>query len=891
MLLRDPLVLCTAAVFAGFIGIYTLPFVSYATLVSFVVGWADPILICLAVLAFLSGVRHLHPEERQFWLLMTVAFVCATGGTWLRLAIPAAEWKAVGRFAEDLVFLMQFILMFLAISLNPHTDERRWSVNSIRFRLESIGTISFASMIFFYFVILPTYYGNGADNYALPKSMHIALDTMLIFSFFYVASFSASRRWTTIYRLFGVSLMLWLATDVVELMLATGRLDIPGGIPYGTIYDFLAFVPFGLAAVAARIGRAGISRSEEPAPALPARNPRQIRYLFGPLAVYTTSLPLIHFALSSLGLLEDATRTARETCVFFGLVLLGALTLINEKLIERQRRNTEQENKRLAAFPIKNPNPFMTFAADGAVKFLNPAAKRVLAELGIDAIEAFLPTKHADIVADCVQTRGGYRDIEVTVDDRVFSFGYYSDPSGDDVFVYVMDITERKRAEGKLKHDALHDTLTGLPNRTMVMEMLSSSIEEARGNPRYRFALVFLDIDRFKMVNDSLGHLAGDRFLVEIGKRLALCVRRNDVIGRFGGDEFVVIVDDIKNVKEATRTAERIQTALRQPLTIDGQEIVTSACMGIAMSDPSRTRPEDYLRDADTAMYRAKQRDLAGYEVFDQRMHKHAIAQLKLENMLRRAIDADELILYYQPFVSLADGRMVGCEGLIRWQHPEIGLVSPGDFIPVAEDTGLIIPIGWWVIEQACEQLQEWEQLIGKRDFKLSVNVSNKQLGEAQFVEKLERRLSRYDIDRGRLCLEITESVMTDLGERVVTLLHDIKQLGVRLAIDDFGTGYSSLSYLRDFPVDVLKIDRAFVNSLEEKKKDRAIVQAITTLAESLELTVIAEGVETLQQANRLRHLGCSLAQGFLFSMPVEAWKAEELMHKETLTATDYVAA
>ena len=380
-------------------------------------------------------------------------------------------------------------------------------------------------------------------------------------------------------------------------------------------------------------------------------------------------------------------------------------------------------------------------------------------------------------------------------------------------------------------------------------------------------------------------------FLVEIGKRLALCVRRNDVIGRFGGDEFVVIVDDIKNVKEATRTAERIQTALRQPLTIDGQEIVTSACMGIAMSDPSRTRPEDYLRDADTAMYRAKQRDLAGYEVFDQRMHKHAIAQLKLENMLRRAIDADELILYYQPFVSLADGRMVGCEGLIRWQHPEIGLVSPGDFIPVAEDTGLIIPIGWWVIEQACEQLQEWEQLIGKRDFKLSVNVSNKQLGEAQFVEKLERRLSRYDIDRGRLCLEITESVMTDLGERVVTLLHDIKQLGVRLAIDDFGTGYSSLSYLRDFPVDVLKIDRAFVNSLEEKKKDRAIVQAITTLAESLELTVIAEGVETLQQANRLRHLGCSLAQGFLFSMPVEAWKAEELMHKETLTATDYVAA
>ncbi len=890
-LLRDPLVLVTAAVFAGITGIYTLPFVSYSTLVSFVVGWADPILICLAVVAFLSGIRHLHPEERQFWLLMTVAFVCSTGGTWLRLAIPEAEWRAVGRFAEDFVFLVQFILMFLAISLNPHTDERRWSLNSIRFRLESIGTISFASLIFFYFVILPAYYGNGADNFALPKSMHVALDTMLIFSFFYIASFSASRRWTTIYRLFGVSLMLWLVSDVVELMLVTGRLDIPGGIPYGTIYDFLSFLPFGLAAIAARIGRAWIGREEEPAPSLPARNPRQIRYLFGPLAVYTTSLPLIHFALSSLELLEDSTRPARETCVFFGLVLLGALTLVNEKLIERQRRSTERENKRLAAFPIKNPNPFMTFGSDGAVKFLNPAAQRTLGELGIDAIEAFLPAKHAEIVAECARTRGGYRDIEVSVDDRVFSFGYYSNTSGDDVFVYVMDITERKRAEGKLRHDALHDTLTGLPNRTLVMEILSRSIERAQRNPRYRFALVFLDLDRFKMVNDSLGHLAGDRFLVEIAKMLSRCLRRNDVVGRFGGDEFVVIVDDIKNLNEATRTAERIQSALRQPLTIDGHEIVTSACMGIAMSDPSRSRPEDYLRDADTAMYRAKQRDLAGFEVFDQRMHEHAIAQLKLENDLRRAIDADELILYYQPYVSLTDGLMVGCEGLIRWQHPEIGLVPPDDFIPVAEDTGLIVPIGWWVIEQACGQLQEWEKLVGDRAFTLSVNVSNKQLGEARFVEKLEHLLSRHDIDRGRLCLEITESVMTDLGDSVIALLDNIKQLGVRLAIDDFGTGYSSLSYLRDFPVDLLKIDRAFVSSLEENKKDRAIVQAIITLAESLELTVVAEGVETLQQANRLRDLGCRLAQGFLFSMPVEAWKAEELLRKETLTAVDYVAA
>jgi len=772
--------------------------------------------------------------------------------------------------------------MFLALSLNPHVEQQSASIDSMRFRLESIGTISFATLVLAYFTLIPMYYAESA-NYALQKSMHVALGAIMVFSFVYIASFSASRRWSSVYRLLALAAGIWMAYDIVELLLVTERFYVPGGIPYGTPYDLLAYLPFGVGVLAARLGRAESEDVDESAPGVAAPNPRHIRYLFGPLAIYTTSLPLIHFALSSNGMLDDATRGAREVSVFFGLVLLGSLTLVNEKLIERQRRRTEQENKRLAAFPAKNPNPFITFSSDGTVKFMNPSARRTVELLGLESIEEFLPDSHAQLVQDCMVTRSGYRDIEVAVGGRIYSFGYYPNPSGEEVFVYVLDITERKEAEGKLQYDALHDTLTDLPNRNLVMEILLRSIDRARRSDDYKFALLFVDLNRFKLVNDSLGHLAGDRFLVEISQRLTACLRSNDVVGRFGGDEFVVILDDIKDVDQACQAAERIQTELLDPVLIDGQEIVTTACIGIAMSNASRTQPEDYLRDADIAMYRAKDRDDTGYVVFDRAMHDEAISKLQLENRLRHALGADELLLHYQPYVSLANGQVLGFEGLIRWQPPDDAMISPGAFIPLAEDTGLIVPIGWWVIETACQQLEKWQQMAPMEPFTLSINVSSKQLGQRGFVDLLEEILKRYDIERSQLCLEITESVMTDLGEWVIELLDRVKALGVKLAIDDFGTGYSSLSYLRTFPVDILKIDRSFVMKLHETKEDVAIVAAIATLADTLDLAVVAEGVETVQQANQLRALGCRTAQGFLYSKPVPVDDAEALLLQKVI--------
>lgn len=880
---RDPVFLLTLAVFGLFVALYSLPVVSYRMLESFIAGWADLLLIGLAVLGFQWGKKRLHPEERTFWNLMTAAFVCYSGGVWLGLLIPETEWIVTDRMVEYLFFLLQFVFMFLALSLNPHTEEANWSINSIRFRLESMGTVSFAALVFVYFAIIPAYFGQPGQIASLhPRTMLVAIEPLLLFSFLYIASFSSNPRWTRIYRLFALAIGMWLVSDIVELAISANW--IPGGIPYGTAYDFLWYLPFAVAVAAARLGRSEMSDRDGPAPGLPARNSKQIRYMFGPLAVYTTALPLIHFFLSATGSLDDAGRAARETCVLFGLLLLGSLTLVNEKLIERQRRKTEAENKRLAAFPIKNPNPFMTFSGDGTLKFLNPAAIQTMQELELDSVEEFLPPRHSTLVTDCMLGRSAFRDIEVTVEGRVFSFGYYPNPSGDDVFVYVMDVTERKRAEGKLKFDALHDTLTGLPNRTLVLEILSRSIERAQRNPDFRFGVLFLDLNRFKLVNDSLGHLAGDRFLVEIAKRLERSLRPNDVVGRFGGDEFVIIVDDVRGAADVTKTAERVQEEVARPLVMEGQEIITSACIGIALSDTARVRPEEYLRDADIAMYRAKSKGMGGFEVFDQEMHEQAVAQLKLENRLRRAIDEDELVLYYQPYVSLTSGRIVGFEGLIRWQNPEFGLVPPGQFIPLAEDIGLIIPIGWWVIEQACDKLETWLEMVGDdADFTVSVNVSSKQLGEAAFVEKLDAILSRHSFDRKRLCLEITESVVTDLGDEVIQLLERIKELGVKLAVDDFGTGYSSLSYLRTFPIDVLKIDRAFVSTMEKSRKDIAIVRAITTLTRTLKLTAIAEGVETLEQANKLRALSCRVAQGYLYSPPVPGERAEHMLHEDLL--------
>jgi diguanylate cyclase (GGDEF)-like protein/PAS domain S-box-containing protein len=435
------------------------------------------------------------------------------------------------------------------------------------------------------------------------------------------------------------------------------------------------------------------------------------------------------------------------------------------------------------------------------------------------------------------------------------------------------DITRRKRTEEQILHDALHDALTGLPNRNLFLDRLGQAVARRRRHDDYHFAVLFLDLDRFKVVNDSLGHLAGDRLLVELARRLLACLRSEDTVARLGGDEFAILLDEIEDVRSATRVAERIQEELRQPCSLDGHEVFSTMSIGITLDDPRDRRPEELLRDADTAMYRAKAQGRDRHEIFDDAMHAKAVAALKLEADLRRALERGELRLAYQPIVALATGRAVGFEALARWPHPERGLVAPDEFVPLAEETGLILPVGRFVLREACRAARAWQES-GAPELSISVNVSAREFGQAGLVDRIESVLAEHGLPASRLRLEITESVIMEDPEEAVVRCLALRELGVRIDIDDFGTGYSSLSYLRRFPVDALKIDRAFVGGMDARTEDHEIVRAILNLASSLGIKTVAEGIETEAQLARLRGLGCELGQGYFLAPPVEEEEA-----------------
>ena len=447
----------------------------------------------------------------------------------------------------------------------------------------------------------------------------------------------------------------------------------------------------------------------------------------------------------------------------------------------------------------------------------------------------------------------------------------------------LTDIHERKRSEEQLLHDAFHDALTGLANRVLFIDRLGLALEQSRRRGG-EFAVLFFDLDRFKNINDSLGHSVGDDLLIELADRLRRFVRPGDTVARLGGDEFAVILADIEKPLDATMVAERLQEVLRDRFSIGEGQVVTSASIGIALSSPGYERPEDMLRDADIAMYRAKAAGRACYQVFDETMHRSAVALLKMEMDLRRALEHDHFVMFYQPIVSLDSGRIVGFEGLVRWQHPERGLIPPDRFIAVAEETGLIVPLGWWVLTEVCRQGSEWQRRYRlEPPLYVSVNISGKIVMQPDMVDRVIGILEQARLPPESLKLEITESVIMDHGEEALTRLSELRALGVRFSIDDFGTGYSSLSYLQEFSYDTLKIDRSFIEAMGRKEGNAAIIQTIVALAGMLHMDVVAEGVETPDQLDRLRQIGCQQAQGFWFSRPVDRHEAESLIQAGSL--------
>ena len=444
----------------------------------------------------------------------------------------------------------------------------------------------------------------------------------------------------------------------------------------------------------------------------------------------------------------------------------------------------------------------------------------------------------------------------------------------------VEDITATRDNKQRLLHDALHDRLTGLSNRALFMDRLEQAFARLERHPDTLFAVLFLDFDRFKNINDSLGHLAGDQLLKAIARRLLECLRPGDTVSRFGGDEFALLLEGVTDLSEATLVAERVQDAMRRPFQLGSQEVFSSASIGIALGHENYERAEDLLRDADMAMYRAKARGKARHEVFDAEMHTRAVTLLQLETDLRWAIEREEFRLHYQPIVTLESGQIVGFEALIRWQHPERGLVAPAEFIPIAEETGWIVPIGHWVLQEACAQLAAWQaEFPAQTSLSMSVNLSGKQFSQPDLIEIIKNIIRETGIAPGTLKLEITESAIMEDAQTVTSRLIELRQLGVKLGLDDFGTGYSSLSYLHRFPLDTLKIDRSFVARLLEDGENREIVRTIVTLGKNLGMNVVAEGVEEARQLSDLRGLDCQQGQGFFFARPLPASEAIRLLH------------
>ena len=473
------------------------------------------------------------------------------------------------------------------------------------------------------------------------------------------------------------------------------------------------------------------------------------------------------------------------------------------------------------------------------------------------------------------------REVDMTIDGqrRIYLLMGQKYSDGDSAVFVGIDITDRKEAEEKLFRDAFFDKLTGLPNRSLLIERLERALEYSKRRDDFLFAVLFLDFDGFKHINDSLGHTIGDHLLTACARRLETLVRSADTVARLGGDEFVILLDDIDGLSHATHIAERIGRAMTTPFNLDNQEIFISVSIGITLNNSAYTQTEELLRDADTAMYRAKAAGRNRYEIFNRQMHSAAIERLELESDLHRALDAQDFVLHFQPILDLNTEKLASFEALVRWNRPLKGFTRPGEFIGLAEETGLILRLDRWVLRAACEQMKRWMDEFGTRAPGLmSVNLSSRQFGQPDLVACIAKILEETGLPAAKLQLEITESAIMSNLELVAVQLQGLCDLGIRLAIDDFGTGYSSLSYLHKLPLHTLKVDRSFAQEVSEGGQNLEIVRAIVMLAHALKMNVVAEGIETDAQRALFRDLGCEYAQGFYFARGMDVTAATALL-------------
>jgi diguanylate cyclase (GGDEF)-like protein/PAS domain S-box-containing protein len=880
-----------SALLTSGLGLFTVAFMVWA-----VRGGGDPIRrallsdlafvgvgLAVVFLAALTARAEPDPRNRRAWRVLTAAYALYCAGDALWLYYETRTYRPPVSALPSVPYLLYYPVLLAGLLSFSRAFRSRG--DALRFWLDACTVVVGGGMVVWHFVLGPiSLQAESGEDVALLVAYPLGDLVLLLSIAVLVLRRPDDRRRPALLLLAGGLTVNFVADVIFGMQNLAGAYE--GGL--GTDALFL-FAWFCLGASAHLYRRATPRAATEATAAAPVRSIHLLPY----------ASVAVGYAMLLWAVFERPQGTMGG--LVLGAVALTALVIVRQVVAVRENarllaEHTARQGEARFRSLVQNSSDIITVVdARGRIGYQTPSVERMLgyapAELLGTPLSALI---HADdvpraqaLLADCAAHAGAKASAEWRLQRRdgssffveATAVNLLADPNLDGVVVTIRDVQERKLLEDRLTHEAFHDPLTSLANRALLTNRVEHALARVRRDARPP-AVLFLDLDNFKTVNDSLGHAVGDQVLAEFARRLQSCVRATDTPARLGGDEFAVLLEDTTGLDAAREIAERVARSLREPFGLHAQEVFLTVSIGIALA--GRDTAAELLRNADVAMYAAKQQGKDRVVVFEPSMHAALVARLELEADLRRAVERREFVLHYQPIVDVAHGRIAGAEALIRWRHPQRGLLYPGQFIEMAETSDLIVPIGGWALEEACRQARAWQS--GGEPVHVSVNLSARQLQEPGLVGRVAAALQASGLPPSRLVLEITESLVMLETRTIVARLHDLKRLGVQLAIDDFGTGYSSLSYLQKLPVDILKIDKSFMDELTASP-GAALVLGIVELGKAMGMATVAEGIEAAEQVAALRSFGAHYAQGYYFARPVEPAVLEALLASGPLPA------